>query len=66
MDKKTASKLARGAIKVANAKGKVKYQTRESLSFDFIVNFLKEKYQYLKVGLIKKMKFNIRNSNKKT
>lgn len=39
MEKKEASKLARQAIKIANARGKVKYTTRDSLSFDFIVEF---------------------------
>jgi hypothetical protein len=39
MNRSEASKLAREAIKLAGARGKVKYTTRESLSFDFIVNF---------------------------
>lgn len=39
MDKKTASKLARQAIKLANASGKVSYRCRDSLSFDFVVDF---------------------------
>ena len=42
MEKQEASKLAREAIKLAGAKGKVKYKTRDSLSFDFIVDFYEE------------------------
>ena len=42
MEKKEASKLAREAIKLAGAKGKVRYSTRDSMSFDFIVNFYED------------------------
>ena len=42
MEKKEASRLAREAIKLANAVGKVRFRTRDSISFDFIVDFYEE------------------------
>lgn len=39
MERIQASKLAREAIKLAGAKGKVKYRVTDSFSFDFIVDF---------------------------
>ena len=42
MERKEASKLARQAIKMVGAAGKVRYTTRSSLSFDFVLDFYED------------------------